>query len=316
MMMSFASLADYDITQPVTPASLAGIHDYLVNTGLPQLSGQFGGDWQLVWGPALHTWPNLNLKPDSIDRAVINVVFVAQNAATNEYTVGIAGTDFKSIYDWLAEDCNVAGQKSWLGNPANGMLSDGTHNSLALVLGLQPPNGPTLQSYLQSIATISNTIYVSGHSLGGALSTVIALWIVDAGGNGADLSQNVWMFDFAGPSPGDATFSSYFSLRLPNAQRYWNEHDVVPHAWAKSTMLKVPDLYNGVSPFPDALKAVTYALAETVGDKYEQVLPNAPSFAGDLQPHVSYGEQIVYQHICAYYLQFGLNPPSSCTRTL
>ncbi|TYI64264.1 hypothetical protein E1A91_D09G076100v1 [Gossypium mustelinum] len=67
-------------------------------------------------------------------------------------------------------------------------------------------------------------IMVTGHSMGGAMSSFCAL----------DLTvnheaKNVQVITFGQPRIGNAAFASYYGKLVPNTVRVTNEHDIVPH---------------------------------------------------------------------------------------
>lgn len=87
-------------------------------------------------------------------------------------------------------------------------------------------NHPSPQSvvmdYLKTADT-RKTLYVTGHSLGGALAVL----------NTADIAtnspfKNPVMYTFAGPRVGDPVFASAFNQRVKDSWRVVNTHDEVP----------------------------------------------------------------------------------------
>ncbi|CAL4907831.1 unnamed protein product [Urochloa decumbens] len=67
-------------------------------------------------------------------------------------------------------------------------------------------------------------IMVTGHSMGGAMSSFCALDLVVNFG-----LKDVTLMTFGQPRIGNAVFSSNFKRHLPNAIRMTNAHDIVPH---------------------------------------------------------------------------------------
>ncbi|XP_023636478.1 lipase isoform X1 [Capsella rubella] len=67
-------------------------------------------------------------------------------------------------------------------------------------------------------------IMVTGHSMGGAMASFCALDLVVNEGE-----ENVQVMTFGQPRVGNAAFSSYYSLLVPNTFRIIHDHDIVPH---------------------------------------------------------------------------------------
>jgi hypothetical protein len=185
--------------------------------------------------------------------------------------VSVAGTNFTSIVDWLSEDVNVfpTNRVAWSDfNPIN--LSQLTPSAHALidagtVLGVtnlltqladasQPANSQSLGGFLLNLPDSPGfqtgaTLYFSGHSLGGALTQVLPLYLnaalaaVNQGESGKAVWGTVYVLPTAGPTPGNVAFAELFNNTFPGDVEtgfapvpYWNNDvisklDVVPAAW-------------------------------------------------------------------------------------
>lgn len=67
-------------------------------------------------------------------------------------------------------------------------------------------------------------LYITGHSKGGALSSLAALRLkLEAG------IVPTAVYTFASPHPGDSTFANQYNLEIPNHTRYEYGNDIVPH---------------------------------------------------------------------------------------
>lgn len=128
--------------------------------------GAIATGWQVVWGPALGD-----------GRA--NMMFVAANASAGQYAVVIRGTDVRQFMD-IFEDLKTREQVSYpYLSGAN--IANGTNDALGVLQGMQGVTGgdftsgktSSLEDYLGTIPSTA-TVFVTGHSLGGALSTVVA----------------------------------------------------------------------------------------------------------------------------------------------
>src|SRR5262249_6813246 len=118
-----------------------------------------------------------------------NVMYVAKNTATPpQYVVAIAGTNYNSVWDVLIEDFLVSVQTPWIyGNPAASSapsISAGTFIGLS-ILQVLTPGAPmpganqTLTTFLSGPSGQPIDVITTGHSLGGALSPVLALFLAD-----------------------------------------------------------------------------------------------------------------------------------------
>jgi hypothetical protein len=254
VMLSFAYLA-YCGEQITTPNPKSTILNY-INTAMPlipPISANGKATWQVVWGPVAYTVPGA-LYQD-------NLMFVAQSLADpSQYAVAIRGTNAVSTLDWLMEDFDVLQQMNWpLGaatpNPAGAMISESTSIDMHILLSMQGniANGSsvTLLTFLQSQAASAINVCVTGHSLGGCLSSTLALYLKENqsawDGSGKSIVSAV---TFAGPTAGNAQFAAHIDT-LFNGGPYppnWDSslgstfdavrcnYDVVVQGWVASNV--------------------------------------------------------------------------------
>jgi hypothetical protein len=279
--------------------------------------------WNIVWGPS-YTSPPAGYTNN------VNAMLVAQavNAAQPTYVIAIAGTLPASRYDWLTEDMDIT-PLAWRYAPNAGNVTTGDNDGLMNLLALTY-EGQTLQQFLSGLPDKSSTsITFTGASLGGALSPMLALALMDPASNlnaQNDVSLGNWgevsLLAVAGPSIGDAAFVSYFNTVLAKAscQFIWNAHDVVPHAWNAQTMMALTSPANiyGLTLDPGSLLAQKLASEQqqAAQQSYIQFEPT-PAFAGALQPYQGapalwnpesqFLAQTLYQHTLAYLTAFGCN---------
>jgi len=288
-----------------------------ITSVLDRLRGDIG-PWQVVWGPAVYqAWDS-----DLAD----NVMYVAKGtfdpAQPPQLVVSIAGTNPYSVFDWLLEDGFVSLQHPWpYGSPPSNLnpkialgTSLGLYHLVTMIPGPgQPGFGTTLQEFLQAELTGNTPLVITGHSLGGALSPTVALWLSDTRSqwdpNGL---ATISCLPSAGPTSGNRDFATYYDSQLGGStKRIHNSLDVVPHAWSRSDLEAIPTLY---LPYikPDALVTVLVDTAISIsrnGD-YAQILPSATALPGivdqglisplntDFQNFVI---QMRYQHVDAYF---------------
>ncbi|MDC0722818.1 lipase family protein [Nannocystis bainbridge] len=286
------------------------------------------GEWQIVWGPAVLTMGN---PPHSV-----NLMYVVKNAADpSQYVIAIAGTNFNSLIDSVLEDLFVFAQVPWFFNP----LAVGAQISLGAAIGLLnlqnmkpdaqlPGGGRTLVEFLRTIVSQKVQITVAGHSLGGALAPVVALWLADT----AQGQQSAWdpqrnatigVDTFAGPTPGNLAFSLYAGLRFGKRLRpVYNTLDCVPHAWQEFGEPSLSELFSIYAPDIAPKIDVSYgALAVLIGvfqllaaNRGYTPLPNLVAIQGTyttaiyqdpkLDAFHKFLLQVGYQHIIGYYGPF------------
>lgn len=264
----------------------------------PTIQGLIGS-WKPVWGPIVNT----------VLGNASNTMFVAQNTTTGEYVVAIAGTDPSSFFDWIIEDADVKVIVPWNILKAPGAnISLATSTGLTLLRGMQY-SGQHVLDFLNSQK--ATNITVTGHSLGGALSPVMALFLSDNMAKGTNISCR----PTAGATPGDAAFANYWDKSEvgsnANTVRVWNAFDVVPHAYENDMLLQIPDLYTPTITCPaDLVVTVKNIAQDTAGKNYTQLLRNTLGFASAVynqgDPTMPFPDQALYQHVAAYANHFNI----------
>jgi triacylglycerol lipase len=149
---------------------------------------------------------------------------VAWNAATKTAIVAIRGTE--TIWEWLA-DVDAA-PVPYLPNLGAGLVHMGFQlvyqHIRASIASLLKTNCPGVQ-----------TIWVTGHSLGGALAVLCAFDIL----KNLNLGPVPQLYTFAGPRTAAPDFAGNFNGAIPVCNRIVNFMDVVPQ-------VPVPPLYEHV----------------------------------------------------------------------
>jgi triacylglycerol lipase len=138
---------------------------------------------------------------------------VGWNAATSTAIVAIRGTD--TIWDWI-DDIDAV-PVPYIPSPGAGFVH----------MGFQLVN----EHIRRSIATLlkthcqgAKTIWVTGHSLGGALAILCAYDIL----KNVNLGPVPQLYTFAGPRTGAPDFVRNFNAAIPVCNRIVNFMDVVP----------------------------------------------------------------------------------------
>jgi hypothetical protein len=163
---------------------------------------------------------------------VVSFGFVAQNAAGNG-VVAIRGTD--GINEWVQDAKFLAVRCPFLAGA--GLTEDGftaVYESLRIA---RDPASKVLTGALPGIFPKPLTsLTICGHSLGGALATLLAL---DVGAN-TKLGPHLTVYTYASPRTGDPSFADTYNQVVPNTLRIANRLDIVPK-------LPTPPLYEHVN---------------------------------------------------------------------
>lgn len=290
--------------QDLSAAAYDRINVALGKVSASQQYPQVQGDLELVWGPAFkmtdepdvpttvpsNTYLSMALQMSNYQEAgmnatALNTMYVARDRATATYYVGIAGTNSISVPNWILEDFQVGALATPWANPssvpAGAQVFAGTALGLSFLqeitpLAGMPGAGQSIAQFLQSERDSQQSgggisaVRVSGHSLGGALSPVLALWLQD---EVLPTTVNVTANIYAGATPGNAAFQQYYNSR-PLAQYTQvvdNSLDMVPHAWGADTLAAIPSLYEANIPGsadcvgPLVTFATNYILAPNAG---------------------------------------------------
>jgi triacylglycerol lipase len=266
------------------------------------------GAWQCIWGP---TW----------DAEDANLVFIAsymEDRIPVLAAVVIRGTDVDISDIWstliqVFEDLfiPIQSQVPWLIN-SSAHVADGTLDALWTIqnLSYQSPNGQQttilqfLTTYLSAPENNAPVLVVTGHSLGGCLTTVVAPWLQESL-SAANVRNPIVPTTFAAPTAGNAAFATYFADHFAYAPRYCNSLDVVPDAWWSLEALDSIYKPCGVST-PDAVKLGAWIFDEIMakaGVTYSQPQMNmAPLKGTSLKGTPDWYEQGMHQHHVATYL--------------
>lgn len=304
------------------------------------------GNWDLVWGPALIEEKNEKGVPTGVaDNALYvvksNAVAFPGGPTLPTYVVAIAATNPSSLYDWETEDFSVAEVVNWTTyNPSNfapsayngtdPYISKGTATGISILLGLESPQSAaspntTLQQFLAGLNPDPDTaIIFCGHSLAGALSPTLALYLKenkDLNAFGVTL-----VYPTAGPTPGEAAFANLFNSKFPPLPpgwqqqsgtyqswntMHWNNLDVVPHAWPVSELEKIATIYgqatNNMTPYIlQTLQKLAIDDSSKSGASYTRI--QNQSLPGQLQTTIKtppetlqdYMLQLGVQHVAMY----------------
>ncbi|MEU0697093.1 IPT/TIG domain-containing protein [Streptomyces niveus] len=279
-----------------------------------------GDTWLPMW---------LAMSPDNG-----NLVYIAWNTAANQFAVVVRGT--VSAPTDMMEDLDVGTPVPFTagGSPSPVAVSAGAMAAFTQVVNtpglaywdivqddaepalpaITVDSGTTLPQALLELLTAaysSPTVYVTGHSLGGCVATMLAPYLQKLRWPN---TPRFGLITFAAPTAGVASFAQYVdSLSFDPSARYVNAWDVVPCAWSD---LAAPKDWYPKDVGPRANDDVKLLLTEIdtlrKGNVYVQ-----PQTAGTTTMNGDYGHhdlklvdktlddylgQVAYQHANSTYL--------------
>lgn len=238
----------------------------------PEIQKMTGGKWNLVWGPAIgNTQTTRTYKKETITRwATDNAMYIAQKEGTEDYFVGISGTNGISLKGWFEQDFDVAESVAWppafiqkdhLNITGNPRISKAGSNGLEALWNLKPVNtlnqeSETLINFLlQKTKNRTSSISVGGHSLGGCLTPLLATAIADRMhelDHESSTTKNytdvmIHAFPTAGPTPGNQDFTNHLQHRMDTYHAVYNAYDLVPNSWDFKGLADLTNAYGNWS---------------------------------------------------------------------
>jgi hypothetical protein len=283
-----------------------------MSSDLSNLPGPAEGPWSLMWGPAAN---------DGI------LAFVALNATKTQYAVAVRGSLSDEdapgfIANWF-DDFDALAQVPWLypQTVSGAVISSGMNDALALLMAAtDPATDLTLIDYLRTALAGSNAgLMVAGHSLGGALASLVAPWLHDQlPKTGTVTGVAITPYTFAAPTAGNLMFAQYYDRLFPVSYRGVNTQDIVPMGYANVSGMQA------MFPLPSqtlwAYSKFLYGTVETAkvymqgaGITYSQTnlggAGTTDSFSGPPLTTLSFAYEAEAQHDHAVYLAH-VTPPS------
>ena len=261
------------------------------------------GRWQLQW-----------LGSDDANQA-----YVAQDQQTGQFAVSIRGsvTDpFSEAFwlDWFKQDLEVLAMDHWPygGAPTGAKVAHGTLAGLRSLISLKDHSGQTMVDFLRANLKpgVSPLTGVTGHSLGGALASVLAPYLhqqFSLGQQGLDF----WPVTVAGPTAGNGIFANWLTQQFAASQgRYFNTLDVVPHAWQELRWIdqSFPNSGPRLSLVMKGLVEGIRDLLKLIKDSYVQPGAGIP-LPGTLQSGDTWVTEAGQQHASSTYLTLVGAPP-------
>lgn len=260
--------------------------------------------WNVVWGPV-----------DTIDGVYVdNLVYVAQYTGANIYAIVIRGTvlaySLSTLVD-LYEDLEVSNPVPWVYPLVpNALVASGTLFGLEIMTNMV--DGPTGQTLLEFFSSVSSAfIYVTGHSLGGCLTTVLAPWLLYQFEQNDINQAYILPYTFAAPTAGNHAFANWYNGRFTVAtERYFNSIDAIPMAW--NNLYGITYLFPNGPPCPWAMDAVVDLVTGwlyAVGVSYAQTNDPDSALPGTSTQSADWFTEIGIQHDHNTYLKLLGAPP-------
>ena len=306
MLIEFGSCAA-TITPNTAYALCEFVDTYISTNPYPLTPG-----WSIIWKP--------DVSRGSCFAIVLQATKQAQGSGDTTflpmYAIAIQGT--QNVADGVF-DMTVTPQLAF--DPIkNAQIGQGSFDALNCILNLvQTTNGVTqsLQEFIESLST-DDELFVTGHSLGGNLTSVLTPWIafnVPAFGGSmlqvTYLPHNLSAMTFAAPTAGNLEFATFLNNNPISYQAFFNSNDVVPNAWATTGALNLNRINNDLysQDVPESVSALLLSKKVEMtlaGVAYTQT--NGTIFTFPLGPTDGTSQtwlwQVGYQHNIAYYAQF------------
>ena len=162
----------------------------------------------------------------------VSIGLILQAVGSGDVVIAIRGTE--GILEWIADAEFLLKNCPFLAGA--GQTEDGFTDMYSSLCTGSAANSP---SVVNSLSTLpfpqpASSLTICGHSLGGALATLLAL---DVAANTTFKTPTV--FTYASPRTGDPTFAGKYNQVVPNTFRIVNRTDLVPR-------LPFPPLYEHV----------------------------------------------------------------------
>jgi triacylglycerol lipase len=172
--------------------------------------------------------------------------------ATDEhnYVIAIRGSLMEFSWDafenWVNQDLNVISQEKWSYSDVPGAkISTGAYRGWNNIIQLKDKkSGKDLLSFLKEHTDKNTPLYITGHSLGGNLATVIAPWLTVQFKEAGRIQSLMNVITFAAPAAGNEEFAEDFNKKFPESIRVENTHDIVPKFPCTSAVTDLGKLYS------------------------------------------------------------------------
>ncbi|MGW6919591.1 IPT/TIG domain-containing protein [Kitasatospora sp. NPDC054939] len=203
--------------------------------------------------PTLATQAAWGLEWLALSPGNANLAYIASNR--NVFAVVVRGSN-ANVTD-LLEDLDVGTVVPFTagGSAQPVSVSKGAMAAFTEVVGMTDGSSPTGTGLVQALTGLlaespgPPSVYVIGHSLGGCVASMLALYLQAQSWNG--LAPQFGVVTFAAPTAGLQDFADYFdSVKWTVNQGYVNDFDMVPLAWSDLATAEnwYPTPYGPVAP--------------------------------------------------------------------
>jgi triacylglycerol lipase len=282
--------------------------------------------WQMIFVP----------KPKK--EAYKNYAVILQSTAnTEQLAIVIQGTKngWEAIEDFSIDNPAPFVNSSGASIISGAEVANGGTDGLTHVLKLRDKDERTLEHVIKSINLSKSSLLITGHSLGGAITTLLAPWLASSLLDQAPLTQplpaNMQVITFAAFAAGNQQFATYLngsSQYQPNI----NLNDIVPYVWANTGDYQVSYIYTTFqSPgprIPGFLATYLEGKVASIPKGFNYIQTNEPNtFSGQIlaapaysqclqaeRPTLQYKWEVSLQHNYAYcvnYIGSGCTKPDS-----
>lgn len=178
-----------------------------------------------------------------------NHAFVATNG--NEYALAIRGSlinfSWAAFQNWIYQDLHITSQEKWsfVNDSSNAKLSQGSYDGWQNLSKMtDKKTGQLLLSFLEKELKEDSRLLITGHSLGGNLSTVYASYLWQQFKKNRRTGSTINVITFAAPAAGNEAFANDFNKKFPEAIRVENKNDIVPKFPSASGIAALGSLYS------------------------------------------------------------------------
>ncbi len=219
-----------------------------INLQLADSNYSTGGNWHVCWGPGVSPTGD-------------NLIYMAVDSTgdTLHYAICVRGTVFN--FANIVEDIEVWDMEKWPYSGGGDSIALGTLKGIDTLLATSDPlTSQSLQSYLNTLNAPKQKMFITGHSLGGAMATLVTKWFLDMGYTNKFKLET---YTFAAPTVGNISFVNSYHAQMTStgseSHRCVNNKDVVPFAWAG-----LPNIIN--ENIPTTVPPLVAAVIQTAHD--------------------------------------------------
>ncbi len=253
-----------------------------INIQLADSNYSTGGDWKVCWGPGISPTGD-------------NLMYMAVDSTGDslKYAICVRGTVFN--FANIVEDLEVWDMEKWPFSGGGDSVALGSLKGLDTLLNTTDPlTFQSLQSYLNTLNAPKQKMFITGHSLGGAMATLITKWFLDMSFTSRFKLET---YTFAAPTVGNISFVGTYHSQMTasgsESHRCVNNKDVVPYAWADLPNIISENIPTTVPPLVAAVIQTAYVyLKDSVVYKHVETKRSLGSF--DPQNCGAIGEDSTY----------------------